>query len=217
MNPAELAAIIKDNSFIISIVKDVAVISASATAIYVGVNGLNAWRKELHGKSEIDLATDLLKSVYRVQLALSSVRDRVGYEHERPEHLRAKPGLTPAEREGANRFKFENRWKPLDEAARQLFDRFLDAKVMWGDEFAETFEPLRKCIDRLQWEISNYIYPEEGGPKPGSEEWREMRQIIFGHSERGNEFNKEIADAIDVFEKRLVPLIPGRKWKKRRV
>lgn len=201
---------------IVSLSKDCAVGLAAITAIFVGLKGLAAWRRELRGKSEIDLATDLLKSVYRVELALASVRDPVGYDHERPKHLREKLTLTADERNEANQFKFETRWKQVDEATRSLFDRYLDARVMWGAEFAETFEPLRRCVNKLQWEISTYIYPELGGEKPGSEGWKKMRQIIFGHANRGTEFDLEIADAIDEFEKRLLPIIPGRKWKKRR-
>ena len=66
----------------ISAIKDVLIgLSALFAAIFAYM-GLTTWRKELKGKSEYQIAKDVLKSVYRVRDAFKQVRHPAIYQYE---------------------------------------------------------------------------------------------------------------------------------------
>ena len=56
-------------------VKDIVITLAAASAALCVYLGLNAWRNELKGKAEYELAKNVLKSVYRVREAFKHVRN----------------------------------------------------------------------------------------------------------------------------------------------
>jgi len=49
--------------------KDIIVAGSAASAAFFAYLGLSTWRKELKGKSEYQLAKDVLKSVYKEPFA----------------------------------------------------------------------------------------------------------------------------------------------------
>ena len=67
---------------------------AAGVGIYVGVMGLNAWRRELSGKAEWELARRALRQVYEVRDTLRQARDvrlpRFGGRVDCVTHLRFK-------------------------------------------------------------------------------------------------------------------------------
>lgn len=58
-----------------SIAKDVITASAAVTAAVVAVKGLRAWKKQLRGKTDYELARRCLKAVYRVRDGIRMVRN----------------------------------------------------------------------------------------------------------------------------------------------
>ena len=58
-----------------SIAKDVITAGAAITAAVVAVKGLRAWKKQLRGKTDYELARRCLKAVYRVRDAIRMVRN----------------------------------------------------------------------------------------------------------------------------------------------
>jgi hypothetical protein len=58
-------------------VKDVATAGAAIVAAVVAVLGLRAWRRQLRGQTQYELARRLLRAVYRVRDEIQGVRNPV--------------------------------------------------------------------------------------------------------------------------------------------
>ena len=67
--------IIQCIQILITIIKDIFTCLAAITASVVAVLGLQAWKKQLKGKTEYELAQRLLRGVYRVRNAFADVRN----------------------------------------------------------------------------------------------------------------------------------------------
>jgi hypothetical protein len=55
---------------IVTLFKDLATIFAAVAAGIIAIMGYNAWKKQLRGKAEYELARRLLRNVYRVRDAI---------------------------------------------------------------------------------------------------------------------------------------------------
>lgn len=194
-----------DCGFIV-FVKDLAIAGSAATAAYVAYNGLSAWQRELKGKSEYELAKEVLRAVYRVQEAFKHVRHPAIYSYEYPEDYREHTGHLKKEcKAKGTSHVYEQRWKKMDEAFSELEDRFLDALVEWGAENQEKIVPLRKCRAELLTEIQDFLgrleNPEERTWKNSDEQKRET-MVIYGtdsNSKYGG-FTREIEAAVKVLD-----------------
>lgn len=182
-------------------------VCALSTAI-IALVGYNKWRKELKGKSEYEKAKEILKAVYKVRRGFSIVRNPAMYEYEYPENLRGQPGILRGEdRYEAIAHAYENRWKHLDEAFRELEDLNLDAIVEWGNEYAEVIVPLRECKAELLVCLQDHIRSEKGPDREPTtaEEKAEKRSILYGlgPDSKHDSFTPEIDKAISKFEDKL--------------
>jgi hypothetical protein len=85
----------------ISAWKDVVIGLSAASAAVFAYLGLSAWRRELKGKSEYELAKEVLKSVYKVREAFKHVRRPGIYQYEYPEEMRDHHGHLKKENDHA--------------------------------------------------------------------------------------------------------------------
>ena len=117
----------------IGAIKDILVgLSAVGAAVFAYL-GLNAWRKELKGKSEYQLAKDILKSVYKAREAFKHVRHIMIFQYEYPEDMLGPHGyLKPEHDYEGTAHVYETRWKVMDEAFKELEEYHLLAQVEWG-------------------------------------------------------------------------------------
>lgn len=196
---------------LISVVKDIVVAISAATATYIAFKGLGAWQRELKGKSEYQLAKDVLRSVYKVREAFKHIRNPMIMSYEYPEEMRSHTGHLKEE----NRYEgtlhvYEGRWKLMTDAFKELEDRNLEALVEWGSEYQNTIVPLRKCRGELlmavQDTVGRYKNPHEENWKSRGE-MAEEKSILYylGEDSEHDKFTSEINAAIELFEQWLRP------------
>ena len=131
---------------------------SGVAATVIAYLGLTAWRKELKGRSEYDKAKAVLKAVYKVQGAFRHVRNPAIFQFEYPEEMTNNWGHLKQEHDyEGTAYVYENRWKILAEAFRELEEQNLDAQVEWGPEFQEIIAPLRKCKIELEIALQNHL------------------------------------------------------------
>ena len=208
MEPSTLKAL----STCIASCKDIIVgLSAFAVAFFAYL-GLHAWKKELKGKSEYQLAKDVLKSVYKVRDAFKHVRHMVIYQYEYPEEMRDHHGHLKRENDyEGTAFVYEKRWEKMDEAFKELEEHHLDAQVEWGSEFQDKISKLRKCRAELLVTIQQFLErkknPNRSETKP--ERSAEERSVLYhiGNDSKHDKFTPQIDEAVDEFEKWLRPHI----------
>jgi len=190
----------------ITAVRDVLVGLSAVSAAVFAYLGLSAWRKELKGKAEYELAKDVLKSVYRVREAFKVVRHPAIFQYEYPADMTDHHGHLKRENnyEGTAHV-YEKRWEKMDEAFRALEEHHLSAQVEWGSEFQDVIKKLRSCrVDLLiavQQLIERKKNPHEVS-QTTAEEKAEERSVLYhlGSDSKDDKFTLQIDEAIADFE-----------------
>lgn len=200
----------------ITIAKDVVVGLAAASAAIFAYLGLDAWRKELKGKAEYELAKDVLKSAYRVREAFKHVRNPAIFQYEYPPNMTDHHGHLKKEHnyDGISHV-YETRWKKMDDAFRELEEHHLAAQVEWGSEFQDVIMKLRSCRAELLVTIQQFIERKKNvypGSQNTAEEFAKERSVLY-HSGNDSKYDKltpQIDEAVAEFEKWLRPHITNR-------
>lgn len=192
-------------------ISDIAVAGSAVVAAYVAYGGVNAWQKELKGKSEYELAKEVLRSVFRVREAFKHIRHPSIYSFEYPQDLCDRSGHLAQEHKGkGTAHVYEQRWKKMDSAFSELEEKFLDALVEWGSENQEKIVQLRKCRAELLTEIQDYLSrlenPEQGTWK-NKDEQKHERSVMYqsGPNSKYDTFTPEIESAVKELEDWLRP------------
>ena len=193
-------------------IKDILVGLSAVGATIFAYLGINPWRKELKGKSEYQLAKDILKSVYRVREAFKHVRHIAIFQYEYPEDMQGPHGhLKPEHDYEGTAHVYETRWKLMDEAFKELEEYHLLAQVEWGPEFQDKIKKLRACRAELLVTIQQMLRRKKNpSEKMNSvEEKAEERSVLYhiGEDSKHDKFTPEINEAIQEFENWLRPHI----------
>ena len=193
--------------------KDIIVAGSAALAALFAYLCLSTWRKELKGKSEYQLAKDVLKSAYKVREAFKHVRNPAIFQYEYPEEMTDHYGhLKQENRHEGTAHVYQERWKKMDEAFSELEGYHLDAQVEWGAEFQDVIKDLRACRAKLLVAIQRMLermkntYDRE---VLSVDERAEERSVLYhlGSDSEHDKFTPEIDAAIEKFEIWLRPHI----------
>jgi hypothetical protein len=201
----------------ISITKDVLTGVAAITAAVVAVLGLQAWKKQLKGKVEYELARRVLREVFNVRDAIRYVRNpfQMGGEIDRAVK---EAGIdldprSPEFRAKSEAAVYQGRWKQLYKAMSKLELELLEAEVSWGDEILNRVKRLRQCIATLNAKIWLHTYNLEHPPRTENESTRreqeEITRIIYWESEdpTKDSFANEVKNAVDGIAQFLKPYL----------
>lgn len=199
----------------ISIAKDVVTALTALTAGIIAVIGLRAWRKQLRGKTEYELARRLLRASLNVRDAIKHVRNPIKWGGEISHSLR-EAGIEIQPNDSQFQAKseasvYQFRWKKLQEAMSDLEVELLEAEVSWGDDIVGKVQPLRKCIGKLHGKIWLHTYELEHPTHRVTEESEKNRQevasVVYWVSDDPKEdpFSGEVKAAVDQIADFLKP------------
>jgi hypothetical protein len=188
--------------------KDILVGLSAVTATFFAYSGLNAWKKELKGKAEYQLAKEVLKSVYRVREAFKIVRNPSIFQYEYPEEMTGPFGHLESEHnhEGTAHV-YDVRWKEMAKASIELEEYHLEAQVEWGSEFQDVIIELRHCQRKLLITIQKMLSQMKNPHIQIYSASEEENDSILYSGGTSNEFTAQIENAINEFEKWLRPHI----------
>jgi hypothetical protein len=145
----------------ITLIKDIITIISTIVIGAVAIMGLRAWRIQLRGKTEYELARRLLRSVYKVRDAIKLVRNPFASAGEISSALRdANIEISfgdPDYRARSQGALYQSRWKHIQESLRDLDLEAFEAEVVWGREVIEIILPLRRQIGELYSHIEIYL------------------------------------------------------------
>lgn len=193
--------------------KDIIVSTSALAVAFFAYRGLNRWQEELKGKSEYQLAKNVLQSVYKVREAFKSVRNVAIYSYEYPTELVLESGhVAQKDKAQATMHVYHERFKNLDSAFVELEDLFIQALVEWGSEKQDLIVDMRKQRSELLVAIQTLI---DGYREPGSNSWmtqdeRKRQNCVLyytGENSKYSEFSDEVNLAVNGFDKWLRPHI----------
>lgn len=169
---------------------------SAGTAAVIAVLGLNAWKKQLRGKNDYELARRYLRASYRIRDAMKSVRNPFIPVEEINNALKERgPDQSRSDQKDATRAVYALRWKKVTEAGSDLELEMREAEVSWGVEALEIERDLEDCIKELFVAIKMFLDVDEIAPK---------RDIIYDNGEQ-DEYNKKLKNAVTKIENYLKP------------
>lgn len=192
--------------------KELVVTAAAVVGIVVAVRGLHAWRRQLAGGAEWDLARRLLRRAYGLRDSLQQVRGMLMTGGEIQAAIektgRSLPDGADASEFGL-RVGYEVRWSRVRSAASDLDAECLEAEALWGGAAVEAVRPLRTCVQEFGVQLTMYLMLNG---KPGSQcrpEFVKAERVVFGlPNESGtDEFSEQLAQAVAVAEAFIRPRI----------
>jgi hypothetical protein len=198
----------------VAIAKDVATGLAAIVAASVAVIGLRAWRRQLHGQTEYDLARRVLRAVYRVRDELQGVRsplilasefEAARRETGAPSSDKASPFTTDDEAA-----VYERRWKRLATALSDLQVEVIETEVIWGKSAVAQLKPLRQCVSDLNANLTLFFLHkrrQSDGYQTAPDVRERTEQIVWKVSDDPgqDQFSRRIEEAVAQIEDLVRP------------
>ena len=200
---------------IIELLTDIGMTAAVLYGAWLAKQGLDTWRRELHGKAEYEIARRLLRSIYEVRYTLSSLRSSLITSSESPLSI-GRQGITmSAKRMDAYTLEivYQNRMRRLDEPMARLRVELLEAEAIWEKRLSGADEAFRKVIQKLPISFARYLRARGGDESPTrerSELLQKIESVIWKDSfekPEDDEFAQEVNTVVEEFEDLLRPYL----------
>jgi hypothetical protein len=199
----------------ISIIKDIITAIVALIAGAVAIYGVIAWKKQLKGKTEYELARRVLRAIYKVRDSIRIVRSPIQTGGEMEEAVKAS-GISydPNDRNihaQTQRAVYQLRWKQLSEARSDLQLELLEAEVSWGEEIKEKLKPLNDCIGKLFATVHLYLdeleRPSRRTDEVAEKNREESFRILYWASDNPEEdsFSGRVKNSVEQIETFLKP------------
>jgi hypothetical protein len=200
----------------LSVAKDVVLTLAAGVAMYVGVRGLNTWRRQLRGNTEYALAKSVLTSIYELRGAIAGVR------HPFMQYS-AEPDLPPEKLSQLDSRQiqwhalaqaYQRRWQPVAAAKAKFDSHLLEVEAVWGRELLAKAEPLSPLVAELLWTIQDHLdakNPSASDEERDRDEIKKRREIMFELGGKHNdEYKKRLEQTIAEIEGVVRPHVLSR-------
>ena len=157
----------------VSFIKDVISGLAAFTAAVIAIMGFRTWKKQLHWKTQYELAQRLLRSTYKIRDELilnksgdideskmfptimeenddsstekKKKEDIINHEAEVEETFRHYQAVI-AEENGHFKAAYQKSWRIIQEAYIELQNVSLEAEAFWGPAARDSLEPLMRIV-----------------------------------------------------------------------
>lgn len=149
---------------IVSTVKDVVLAVVGATGAGVALGGLSAWREQMRGRTEYELARRLLANTYRTRDAVNDVRSPYmsGAEMENPPQDSPYAVSDDARQHYQYAAGYSRRFSGLNKLNVDIMVDLAEAEAVWGGDIRNAFASLFKLVRELS--ISVQLHLDERDP-----------------------------------------------------
>lgn len=194
-------------------------IASVATAVIAGM-ALYAWKREFIGKKKIELAAEIMRTVYDIQDLYIGVRMPMIAQTEHDEALEwikaeaaAHPGKADVYPERVNHLVPHQRLIKQQNIIERLRALQNQAYMYWGKEIIIAMLKLTNYNSMIMQASKDLYYGRD------TEEFRSLYDLIFcetkdGKSNPNDKINKEINNIVEEFRHNLEPLymVKQSKW-----
>lgn len=198
---------------VIATVKDLVLTATTLVATYVGLSGLNTWRRQLKGNTEYALAKNVLTCLYELRGLIDVVRNPFASYAQEPDIPEEKHQEMDARQKEWYSYAqmYEKRWAPVVAVKSKLDAYLFEMEAVWGRDVVAKLYLLNRVIAELQWAIQDHLEdrnPRLGRPYNNSEEVQKQRAILFRRGPKTpDEYNDRLKKAIEDAEAVLKPHI----------
>ena len=193
---------------------EIALAGSAIVAAYVAVKGLDAWRQQLQGQSEYELAKRLLISLYKYRQSIENIRDpAISYYVEEGAadtlELRKFNGLSDY---------YQQRLKNSGEIVISMNADLLEAEAYWEKELEPQYDQLVKLHRELQHQVSYYLRTQnpnlsEDDRKYAENSYGKPRDIMYSGypPQEDDAFKTEFDTGVRAIEEFLKPILSPNK------
>ncbi len=193
--------------------KELVVTCAAATGAIVAFLGLNAWKRQLAGRTEYEVATKYLRAVYKVRDAIALVRSPFMSAGEMAHAVKETTGSSESskaeqEQSDASAAAYTLRWKSIMEAMSDIQAVSYEAEILWGKEAVDLIGTLRSCVSELNWAVNDYLKEKAGRWRNRSNEmYEEVHKVVFwqGDDPVKDPFSMKVKKAVSAAETFIRP------------
>ncbi len=196
---------IKTFQDIVTLAKDIVTGLAACIAAYIGLVGLDTWKKQLTANAEHELARRVLVAVYKVRDAIEGCR------------LSAWEG--DSEIVDVTKKIHDMNFEKLDTAKAGLDVELLEAEAVWGGEldYRTWVVRLTAIIQTLKFAYSTYYWDYRLSEAAASDEKAEAYSILFTKGTYPkDEFSIQIDKAVQQVEDFLRPKLTLKQAKRKK-
>lgn len=199
---------------LVAFMKDIAMILAAISSIWVGFNGLKTWKLQLQGNTEYVLAKGVLTTLYELREAIDLARSGyIIYYPDLPTEEWNK--LNEKEKNWLSILgKHRNRWDTITLAYAKFKTSLIEVEVIWGRDIIAKTKPITSLINELLQSMNESITDELNhtfNPESHSGDDRikinNRKKIIYKSFDEEDEYMKKLNKAISDIENYIKPHI----------
>lgn len=177
---------------------DILTVLGSSATLLLALLGLNAWKKQLKGTSEYELAKKAILHTYELEHAFQAARN--------PMVFLDKEAIENGQRLEEEQRVYTERMNHLYQHWAVLKTTRLECKVIWGQSAFDSFSELESCIGKLRaaiwlhfWMKCAYAFPGATVDEDPARR-HENDQLIYDTGDE-NEFTRKIRSGVVKVEK----------------
>lgn len=195
-------------------IKELLITSSALAGVVVAIYGLTAWKKQLKGKVEYDLARRILITLYKYRDAIAVVRNPAIWSNEfkeLPESINKNLTEEQIRFERLNGV-YEARWAKVQIEKAALYADLIESEATWGLDLNELFKKVFKLEQQLLQGIRAFLStqnPDENSviKELAEENIRKDRWILHARISEADTFEHNLVEAISEIEAYLKPHI----------
>jgi hypothetical protein len=198
----------------VTLIKDIITGLSALTAAIIAILGLQAWKKQLKGKTEYELAQKFLRAVYKIREALAYVRNPFQSAAEISQAMKEAnidelPVNDSRYRPRSEMAVYQKRFQKVTEAFLELESIMLEAETLWGEGVREYIKSLRNHTSNLFIAIQMYISDMEHNVPYNEEKYNKRMEIMYAITDNSREdpfanaLKKTIKEIEDFLKPRL--------------
>ncbi len=180
-------------------VAEIITAGAAVAGAIAAWEGLSAWKKQLHGNTDHDIAWKYLEAVLKLRNAINKTVRNPGIdlsefksasEEFYGENLESEMKQNPRSAEMIAVYSI--RWREVNKARQALDDAIVQAEIWWGQKVVGLEKELNACIGELFVNLKNMLNPDRG--------LTYNHRTIYYIEGDDNQFDKDLENAVKKME-----------------
>ena len=196
----------------VTLIKDFITGLSALTAAIIAILGLQAWKKQLKGKTEYELAQKYLRATYKIREALAWVRNPLQSATEIAQAMKEANFENVSVTDSSYPVKsaiavYQKRFQKVTEAFLDLDSIMLEAETLWGESVREHFKLLQEHSSALFIAIQIYISDMEHNVPYNEEKYEKIIATMYAITDGSREdpFAREVKETIKKIESFVKP------------
>jgi hypothetical protein len=153
----------------LNLIPDSVTAIAAITAAVAAWEGLNAWKKQLHGNKDHEIAWKYLEAVFKLRNAINkdvrnpfiSIEEMSSASEEYYGKDRVQE-ILQKDPKAQTQAVYALRWREVQKARQNLSDVIVQAEIWFGEKVVGLENDLNGCIGELFVNIKNVVNPDYG-------------------------------------------------------